>query len=260
MCTVECPSVRGFDARNVNGEAYCVYRDRPSVRVLLKQAPALRIASGRPIPTFEQLRTTNSSAFLQFKQIKDDFDTKFPLVMTQIERDIQLADAFRAMKVAENVRDQSPQGYQDARIRYYTLLRGSGWINEERQRIVAAEVNPRLGQYSQIKTDLTSRLNQQQQTIDVVNAVKDKVLSMKDDFAYTTNTFSKQIADLKNEVNIEKKKSEIQKMEVFSLADTVLNVIITILILALLVTVIRKVISKQDTSPSSAYRPTPSFR
>jgi len=247
MCTVECPSTQGFDSRNVNGEPLCVYRDRPEVRLLLKQAPALQIKQGDPIPTLQQLQTSNPSIYAKFKEIKDDFDTKFPLVTAQVTRDLQIADAFRAMQAAENVRDQSPQAYQDARNRYYTLVRGQDWIGEESQRIANAEVLPKLGQYSQIKTDLTTRLNQQQQTIDVVNSVKDKVLSMRDDFAYTTNTFAKQISDLKNQINIERKRAEVQKVEMFSWVDMFLNILITVLTLGLLVLIIRKFISKYKT-------------
>jgi hypothetical protein len=256
-CVVGCPDIQGFDLRNINGEPYCVYRDRPTVKLLLKSVQAIPGRPEDPVPTLEWLRERNPSMYNEYISARDDYDKKMPLILSQVERDQQVRDAFNALQTAENVRDQSPQAYQDARNRYYKLVKGDGWVNEESQRIANAEVNPRVNQYVQVKSDLTNRLNQQQQTIEVVNSVKDKVLSMLDDFAYTTNTFAKQISELKNQINIEKKKTEIQKVEVFSWIDSFLNIIITILVLGLLYVVIRKVVMK-PTPP--AYRPTSIYK
>lgn len=255
-CVVQCPDTQGFDTRNINGEPYCVYRDRPASRLLLKQAPSVQLKEGQPLPTLERLQTENPTLYQQYKTIKDDYDKNMPIVVGQIDKNTRLDDAYRALQTAENVRDQSPQAYQDARIRYYTLLRGDGWVNEESQRIAAAEANPKVDQYRQIQTDLKTRLNQQQQTIDVVNSVKDKVLSMKDDFAHTTNTFSKQIAELKNQIELEKKKTVVEKAEMFSWVDLFLNILITILVFGLLITIVRKTMSKPPTTTytSSSYR------
>lgn len=262
MCVVECPTTQGLELRNINGEPFCVYRDRPEVKIPLRQ-----VATPPPAPeqtgrlTLEQLQTTNPAVYPDFKAAKDDFDTKLPVVMNQIQRNTQIADAFRELQNAENVRDQSPQAYQAARIRYYTLVNGDGWVNEESRRIAAAEVNPKVTQYTQMKNDLKARLNQQQQTIDVATNVKDKVLTMRDDFAYTTNAFAKQISDLKNQINIEKKKASEEKIEVMSGVDMTLNLIITALLVGLLVLVVRKYMrGSSTTNTSSAYRPMTSIR
>jgi hypothetical protein len=259
MCVVECPSRDGFENRNLNGEPYCVYRDRDKFKVLLREAPAFQVGEGMPVPEFNNV-WKRSTRFWDFQTIKDDYDTKVAVVKGEIDREIgrtaMLKDAFNALQTAENVRDQSPQAYQDARIRYYTLLRGENWVNEESQRIAAAEANPKVNQFRQVETDLKTRLNQQQQTIDVVNSVKDKVLTMRDDFAHTTNVFSKQLSELKNQIQIEKKKSAEEKIQVFSWVDAILNVLITILVLGLLIVIVRKTISSKSgstpayTSPS----------
>lgn len=255
-CVVGCPETQGFDLRNINGEPHCVYRDRPDVKLLLKPAPAINVAPREKTPTLQELKSLNPELHAAYMAAQEDYNTKLPLVTSQIEKEQQVKDAFNALQRAENVRDQSPQAYQDARNRYYTLTKGESWTNEESKRIANAEVNPKVNQYVQVRTDLTTRLNQQQQTIDVVNSVKDKVLSMRDDFAYTTNTFSKQISDLKNQINIEKKKTEIQKVEVFSWVDMFLNILITVLVLGLLIVLVRKVMSKKQSPPAytSPYR------
>lgn len=253
-CVVQCDEMRGFEARNLGGEPHCVYRDRTDVKFVLKSTMGLRMPENQPRPSLGQLEAAypNGDVYARFKEIKDDYDKKFPVALSQIERDEQIKNAFTQLQTAENVRDQSPQAYQEARNRYYTLTKGDGWINEESQRLANAEVMPRIKRYWQARDDLTARLNQQQQTIDVVNSVKDKVLSMRDDFAYTTNTFAKQIADLKNQINIEKKKTEEEKIQTISWVDMSLNVLITILVVALLFVVIRKVVIRPSPSPSSS--------
>lgn len=235
-CVIDCPQTQGFYLRNLNNEPYCVYADKPEVKLLLKQASAFD--GSKPVPTMEEIQRLYPAIYNEYKAAQEDFDKGLPIVKSQVEKDQQLKDAFKAMQTAENVRDQSPQGYQDARIRYYTLLRGDGWVEEEKTRIANAEANPKINEYRQMRQDLNYRLNQQQETIDITTAVKDKVLSMKDDFAYTTNAFSKQIADLKNQINIERKRSETQKVETFSWIDYALNILLTIFIIAFLIAVI----------------------
>ena len=254
-CVVECPSNRGFETRAVNGEPFCVYQNRPEIKLLLKQATGLSLQLSDTVPTYEELRTMNAPQFPSFQAAKEDFEKNMPLVLAQIDKESQLADAFRQLQQAENVRDQSPQAYQDARNRYYTLANGETWVEEEKQRIGNVEANPKVNHFAFIQNDLKTRLNQQRQTIDVVTGVKDKVLSMRDEFAYTTNAFSKQISDLRNQIQIEKKKSLIEKVEVFSYVDLFLNILITILFLGFFVIVIRKVMPKSPT-PQQAYRPT----
>lgn len=256
-CAAECPANKGFEMRNLNDEPFCVYKDRPEFKLLLKIAPAIPSSPGQDVPTLDSLQAMGGSVYQEYKDAKDDYDKNMPVLLAQISRETQITDAFRQLQTAENARDQSPQAYQDARNRYYTLVNGDSWLQQESQRIAGAEVTPKVNQYNQIKSDLTTRLNQQQQTIDVVNAVKDKVLSMKDDFAYTTNTFSKQISELKNQIQMERKKTEIQKVEVFSWVDALLNIALSILVLGLVVVIIRKMLKQRQTqSPAytSSYR------
>lgn len=257
MCVMKCPATQGFEMRNLTEGPHCVYKDRPEFKLLLKAAPAVQILSSQGIPSLATLKSANNPRYQEFADAKEDYDKNMPILQARISRETQLTDAFRQLQAAENARAESPQGYQEARVRYYTLLKGDSWIGEESQRVAAAEATPKVNQFTQIKDDLTKRKNQQQQTIDVVNAVKDKVLSMKDDFAYTTNTFSKQIAELKNQINIEQKKAQKEKVELFSWVDMFLNILITVLVLGLLVVVIRKLVAKKPASPTvSVYTPT----
>jgi hypothetical protein len=58
----------------------------------------------------------------------------------QKERDRELADALTAMNNAK------PEAYEQARIHYYTLKEGQGWLRGEKERLANAEVDPFLKQ------------------------------------------------------------------------------------------------------------------
>jgi hypothetical protein len=44
---------------------------------------------------------------------------------------------------------KDPEGYERARIAYYTLLRGQGWLAQEKSRVAKEEVEPVLSSYRQ---------------------------------------------------------------------------------------------------------------
>ena len=226
-CVVQCPAEKGFTFLPVNGVPSCVYKDDNSYAVNLLVAPGVEVKEGESLPTVEELQTKNPAAFQKYKEAQSDFDTKFPVVYSQIEKQIETTNAFKELQAAENARDQSPEAYQAARVRYYTLVKGEDWVDEEKQRVAAAEVAPAVSKYEREYSDLTSRISQQQKTIDLATSVKDKILSVRDEMRYSANTFSKQIDDLRNQINLERKKHEEEKLtSTWSWFDIFLNVLL----------------------------------
>jgi len=252
-CVVECPNVDGFDLRVIGQQAVCAYRENPSINVPLKPAPGIYTPAGKATPSLEQLKTQDPRKYQVFMDAKADFEQRYPVIKATLTRDIQLRDAFRELQQAENSRDRSPQAYQNARIRYYTLLRGDSWLNEERNRIGQAEAIPKIVGYLQTYNDMTNRLGQQQRTLDIVQSVKDRILSLKDDFAYTTNTFSKQMGELKNQIELEKKRSQVEKQEVVSWVNIGLNILILLLAIVAVIIVARKLLKSPKPAQQSAY-------
>lgn len=224
-CVVQCPTEKGFETAIVDGMPACRYRRNKSVFVNLLPVMGVQAKRDNTSTTMDELKTIDPNLFNKYKQAEEQFNKEFPIALSKVEKQDQIEDAFQDLQAAENVRDQSPQAYQDARIRYYTLVKGDNWVNEEKERIIQSEVGPKVGQYLDAYQDMNSRLMQQQQTLDVVNNVKDKVISMKDEFAYATNTFSKQIDQLKNQINIEKKKRDVDNK---SWIDFILNIVIVV--------------------------------
>lgn len=250
-CVAQCPDNKGFETAVVDGMPACRYKNDKTVFVKLMSVqgvPASGNNSSAPL-SLDDIRRKNPQLYNQYKQAQENFDKEFPVAYSKIEKQRRIADAFNDLQAAENVRDQSPQAYQDARIRYYTLVKGNGWVDEEKQRITTSEVVPKIAQYMASYEDMNTRITQQQQTLDVVNNVTDRVISMKDEFAFATNTFSKQIGELKNQINIERKN---RKEENQSWIDFLLNILVVVAGIAAIIVLARKMLFS-DKSFQSAY-------
>lgn len=252
-CIVDhCPSM--FELRVREGVPACVYTPSPDIFFTLRTTEGIPIdpsLSGRPVRIYIAALSRENNA--RFQALIDDYTAKSATAVGGIEKTQLLQDKFKALQSAENVRDQAPEAYQKARMDYYTTLNGEGWLDQERERISKSEVEPKVQSYANTYTDLTNRLDKQQQTYDIVVGVKDKMLSMKDDFQYTTRTFAKQIEELKSQINIERKKRSDEQQSVYSWLDAIFNVLIIIITITAIVLVIRKLINRQRQTYTPGY-------
>mgnify|MGYP007028590284 CR=1 FL=1 len=205
----------------------------------------MQLGNNIPTPPMSQIQTSFPSLYTQYVASQADFDAKKAIAMTSISRDVQIADAFRALQTAEGVRDTAPQAYQDARTRYYTLVNGDTWLNQEKARIAAAEADPVIARYRTAIQDTDAQRTSQQQTMEVMRNVKDKVLSMKDDFQYSVHTFDKQINALKNEINIESKQRKATEHAAKSWMESIINYMLIALLIVLVAVLALKVYRKR---------------
>jgi hypothetical protein len=250
----QCPAM--FELRTKDGVPACVYKPSPDVFFTLKQANMVPYTLGPMGRTFvPSINTLSPDIKAQFQELNADYKTKSVEAISSIEKTKLLQDMFKNLQNKENTRDQAPEAYQKARTDYYTLLKGEAWVEEEKKRIAKSETEPKVQQYSATNADITQRMGQQQQTYDIIKGVKDKMLSMKDDFQYTTNTFNKQIEELKSQINIERQKHSEEKQVAYSWLDTLLNILIIMVVIYAIITVVRKLYSNQQ----SAYTPYSSY-
>ena len=248
-CVMPCPSERGFERRTVSGNFQCVYKDNPSYFATLNTVSAVPFSGA----TLEDLRKTDATVYSQFLREKDRFNGDIVIVYNKIGKDVKLRDAFKRLQDAENVRDETPSAYQQARTTYYTLLKGDTWKEEERQRLLKAEVKPIVDSMRQSKNDVMRQYENQQKTIDVVKGLKDKVLSIKTDIKYAADTFKDQLGKVENAINRERRqRTETPEPTLYSWLDTVLNIVIVSALLYVLFMVYQKL-----TRPSNPYYPTP---
>ena len=177
------------------------------------------------------------------------FNDALAIANAKIDAQVKIQTAFKTLQDAEAVRDQAPDAYQQARIGYYTLLKGDTWLNDEKQRVAATEAQPIVNQYINKYTTLTNQDQQQKSTINLVNGVKDKVLSVQDELQYSVDAFSRQIGDIKNQINIERHKKAQELINPLDWVDVFLNIL---LVLGILVAIyyVFKAVMKSRVQPS----------
>lgn len=226
-CVMRCPTQQKFEYRNDQGGMACVYRPDEQFKVSLVPV-GTTVFNGN---TLEDLQKENREEAADFLTEKDRFEKEIAVVYANIDKQQKIDDAFKDLQKAENARDQSPEAYQAARTAYYTLIKGAQWLNEERQRIANAEVLPEVKKYQDAVTAVNVRTQEQQKTIDIVNGIKDRVLSLRDDFRYSVNTFSDQLEKVKIQINMENRSRDKERDSTWAWIDVILN---TLLIAALL--------------------------
>jgi hypothetical protein len=250
-CVAKCPAEKGYEIRNVGGNLRCVYKTAPDNYVPLTPVQAI----GRPtepgkavppIQSYEALKSTNVNLYNNYSEEFARFQREFAVIDQKVGRDKQIQDAFQALQEAENARDVSPEAYQNARIRYYTLTKGDGWIDEERERTAKVEVTPVIKQYANQYADMKHRNEQQQRTIDVVNGVKDKLLSVQDELETSVNAFSRQINGLKNMINMEREKRVEEKVNTYSWIGIFLNILLVVAIVFAIISIVRSIMSRKS--------------
>jgi len=179
------------------------------------------------------------------------FNSDLAIANAKIDADLKLQTAFKTLQDAENVRDQAPDAYNQARVAYYTLLKGDTWINEEKNRIAQSEAQPIVNQYVNRYSIAANQSNQTRSTISLVNSVKDKMLSIQDDMQYSVDAFQRQVGDIKNQINIERKKKQEDMVNGGDWIEILLNFIIVFALIAAIFYVYKAVTRVQPTAPLS---------
>ena len=227
-CVRKCPTAN-FEFLMDNNQPRCVSKvDRTKV-VNLIPVSALVQEPGKPLPTMQSLRQSDPSRFAAFKTEEDRAYAEMLVIALEMDKQKQIDDAFKKLQQAENVRDKSPEAYGQARVNYYSMTQGPEWVEGEKERVSKVEVDPEISKYRMSFDSLKSRQQNQQRTQDIMNSVKEGVLTLKDDFKYTTNIFKEQIDNLKNQINMERRGREKPTSEggdFYKWVDALLNLFI----------------------------------
>lgn len=234
QCVPPCPTSKGFQLSGDATGTVCQYTADPTHKVLLRPLPAVFVKEGTS--AVFSYKTLSNAALYEAELVRAQ--NALAVEYGKIDEKTKISGAFQALQDAENVRDQAPEAYGAARVSYYTMTKGAGWANEEKARVAAAEAQPVVDRYVATRAGLGKQINQQQSTIDVVNGVKDKVLSVQDDMQYSVGAFSKQIADIKNQINLQRHAKLQENSDGW--VDILLNILIVLSTLVALFFVIRK--------------------
>jgi len=191
----------------------CVHNIDPKFYV-----PVQNVNINSPQSTFDQARRTFNASIQSMN-------------VGQVGRAMRIDTARQALLNAENGRSADPAGYQRARTNYYTLLFGDTWINDERQRVRAAVVEPAAQRYTAQIMGLQSQLDSQNKYSDIVRNTSESVLSAKNNFQYVVNKFSDQLDKIHVETEKKRKEAKDRDLSFLSTIDDILNWVIIILLL-----------------------------
>lgn len=252
QCVAPCPADKGYEVAADKNGSVCQYTADSTFNVKLLPVPSIQLQPGQAPPSYKTLPNANIYE-AELKRAQG----ALAVMYGKIDAKTKLNTAFQKLQDAENVRDESPESYNAARVGYYTLVKGDTWINEEKARIAKTEAQPVIDQYNASYTDMNARAKQQKATIDVVNGVKDKLLTVQDDMTYSVNAFSKQIADIKNKINMDRQhRKKAEENSTNSWVDVFLNILIALTTISAIFIVARKLTRKYTpTTPFSYYPP-----
>jgi hypothetical protein len=222
-CLMPCPTERGYERRSANGGFQCVYKADPQYSTPLNTVAAAVFLGN----TLDDLQKADINAYGGFIKERDRFVNEMTILDGKIDKSSKLKNAFQRLQDAENVRDKAPDAYQQARSMYYTLLKGDTWQEEERQRVLKAEVEPVANKFLEEKNTAFRHFENQRKTVDVVDGLKDKVLSLRDEVKYAANTFKEQVDKVQDAINRERRDRVTDpKVSFWDWLDTILNIII----------------------------------
>jgi hypothetical protein len=131
-----------------------------------------------------------------------------------------------------------PEGYEQARIAYFTQLNGQGWLAEEKQRIANQEISPKVTQYTNQYEQLKSQQQNQQVFLNLMNALKAEESQDETDLGYLEKKANQEEdrADVLNRLAVLNEGSAVPT----NYWPTVLQVAIAILALAIVYLVYSK--------------------
>lgn len=244
-CIAPCPNA--YKLSSDGGVLKCVYNGDANISVQLNPVPMYQgnLASYVDLPN-KSVYQNEINRLNQEMTISDG----------KIDSHNRVTTAFTALQDAENIRDQSPDAYEKARVAYYTLVKGDTWLHDEKRRIANAEAQPTIERYVRRYQDIQDHINQQKSTLDVVTGVKDKILSVEDDLRYSVSAFERQISKIRNQINMDKRKQIAAAEQTVSWYESLLNWLIVLTTIIGIVLVIRYIMRRRAAFSQPAYPPT----
>jgi len=95
-----------------------------------------------------------------------------PVCDADCQRQKKLAGLKTTLDQKTLTKATDPEGYEQARIAYFTEVNGQGWLAEEKQRIANDEISPTITQYTNQYEQLKSQQKNQQVFLNLINALK----------------------------------------------------------------------------------------
>ena len=103
----------------------------------------------------------------------------------------QIADAYKEFMDASRTRDQDPDGFSSARMRYYGLKNGDEWIKQEQTNILKEKINPAVGKYAKMFNEILNQIEIQKAYSDSAEVIRDQQSNIKSNYNNKTSYLGK---------------------------------------------------------------------
>ena len=203
-CVISCIDPSGqnnFELRNVDGTPRCVSKDDPEISVHLIPVPVVQRPDTDPF-SIDSLKSTDKEAHLRYSREFDRYKAAMVVAHGNIDRGKQIKAASDAVLAAAG----KDQATVDAAAANY--LRVTGNPDEAAYTIdkgIRRDLDTSTSRFVEEYRFLMNQSNQQQDTLDLIRTVKDNLFTVKDDLEYSVGTFDKQVSDIQNQINKNKR-------------------------------------------------------
>jgi len=243
-CVMACPD--GFELRMVEGAQRCVSKVEPEVSVHLTALSAVpRDLNDHSSFSISDLQESHPDQYTRYSAEKTRFTDEMTIAKGQVSHDAEVAAAARALQTVE------PGAATDAaKARYMELTSSPDTAAYAADRAASAAAQKEVDRFISEYQFLANQSMQQQGTLDLITGVKDKLLTVKDDMEFSVGTFGKQVDDIRNQININKRKRE-QAMDYGKWLSMALNVAIVAALLFAIFVFGRKAFQRSNLPPST---------
>lgn len=125
----------------------------------------------------------------------------------------------------EQTQSQDPEGYEQARIAYYTALNGDGWLAQEKQRIAQDEISPKITGYTNQYNELKNKQSTQQVFVNLMGALEADQAGDEKDLEY----LKKQVQEEKDRAAVLNRLAVLGGSSSPSYAPIILDVVLALL-------------------------------
>lgn len=115
-----------------------------------------------------------------------------PVCDSACQRQKQLDGLKLTLDQKEETQATDPEGYEQARIAYYTALNGQGWLTEEQNRIAKDEIEPVISGYTSQYNSLNSQIKSNQVFSNLASALQNEQKEDEGDLRFLKKQFQKE--------------------------------------------------------------------
>jgi hypothetical protein len=117
----------------------------------------------------------------------------------------------------------------------------------ENETQATTDIQAAIDKYKMSYTNLMNQVTNQRTTLETVDVAKNKIKGIEEDLHFSVNTFGKQIEDIRNQINIDKKHVHKETINYF---DSILNVLIIVALIFAIYSLGKVAYSRIYPSPS----------